>query len=86
MPNSSIDTPQALDAAISAGQQARREKLLRRLRNQRIRGWISLGLSGCIAVCALAAYFLAGDRRATMTITMVALLVFAQAARNIRRR
>jgi hypothetical protein len=39
-----------LDAAIAASLQARREKLVRRVRNQNIRLLIALGLAGCVAV------------------------------------
>jgi len=60
MPIPSIETPDALDAAIAASLQSQREKLLRRVRNQRIRMLIALGLSGCIALFALAAYLI-GD-------------------------
>jgi hypothetical protein len=72
MPSPMIDMPQALDAAIAAGREARREKLLRTARNQRIRTRMALGLSGCIAVGALAAFFLAGDREAAALIAVMA--------------
>jgi hypothetical protein len=58
-----IDTPQALDAAIAASLQFRREKLLRAERSQRILTRVAFGLAGCAALCALAE-FLAGDPKA----------------------
>lgn len=49
MPSPSTDMLDALDVAIAASLQTRREKLLGRVRNQRIRVYIALGLSGCVA-------------------------------------
>jgi hypothetical protein len=72
MPSPLIDMPQALDAANAAAREARREKLLRTARNQRIRTRVALGLSGCIAIGALAALFLAGDREAATLIAIMA--------------
>jgi hypothetical protein len=60
MPIPLIETPDALDAATAASLRARREKLLRRMRNQRILMRVMLGLSGCEVLFALAAY-LNGD-------------------------
>jgi putative Mn2+ efflux pump MntP len=70
------DTPDAFDAAIAASLQARREKLMRGVRNQRIRMRIALGLSGCIALFALAAYLI-GDYAAARFCAMNACVVFA---------
>jgi hypothetical protein len=70
-----IETPDALDAAIAASLQARREKAVRRVRNQRIRMWIALGLSGCIALIALTAFM--GDSAAARFCAMTACVSFA---------
>src|SRR5665213_3137641 len=77
MPRPLIDTPQALDAAIAAGRQARRAKLLRATHNQRIRTRVALGLSGCIAIGALTAFFLADDRVAAALIAMMACITIS---------
>jgi len=58
MPIPLIETPDALDTAIAASVQIRRDKMLRRVRNQKIRMGIALGLSGCIALFALTAYLI----------------------------
>jgi hypothetical protein len=71
-----IEILDGLDAAIAASLQARREKAVRRVRNQRIRMGIALGLSGCIALFALAAYLI-GDYAATRFCAMSACIVFA---------
>jgi len=76
MPIPLIDTPDTLDAATAVSVQARREKLVRRVRNQRIRMFIALGLSGCIALFALAAYLI-GDHAATRFCALTACLTFA---------
>jgi hypothetical protein len=76
MPSPLTDIPDALDAAIAASMEARRDKLLRRVRNQRIRMRIALGLSGCIALFALTAY-LVGDYAAARFCGMSACVVFA---------
>jgi len=76
MPIPLIDTPDTLDAATAVSVQARREKLVRRVRNQRIRMFIALGLSGCIALFALAAYLI-GDHAATRFSALTACLTFA---------
>jgi hypothetical protein len=70
------DTPDALDLATAASLQARREKLLRGVRNQRIRMGIALALSGCIALFALAAYVI-DDYAAARFCAMSACIVFA---------
>jgi hypothetical protein len=76
MPSPLIDTPQALDAAIAASRHARREKLVRAVRNQRIRTRVAFGLSGCIALFALVAFFFAGDHEAAAIIAMMACVTF----------
>lgn len=76
MPNPLTDIPDALDAAIAASLQARREKLVRGVRNQRIRMGIALALSGCITLFALAAYLI-GDYAAARFCAMSACIVFA---------
>jgi hypothetical protein len=76
MPSPLTETPNALDAAIAASLQTRREKLLRAVRNQIIRMRIALGLTGCIALFALAAYLI-GDYAAARGCAMTACVVFA---------
>jgi hypothetical protein len=68
-------TPDILDALIAASLQSRREKLQRRVQNQRIRMLIALGLSGCVALFALAAYLI-HDHAAARSLAMTAYLVF----------
>ncbi len=70
------DTPEILDTLIAANLQARREKLIHRVRNQRIRMYIALGLSGCVALFALAAYQI-GDYAAARFCAMTACIAFA---------
>jgi hypothetical protein len=76
MPTPLIETPDALDAAIAASIGARRERLIRGVRNQRIRLCIALGLSGCVALFALAAHLI-GDHAAARFCALIAYLVFA---------
>jgi hypothetical protein len=76
MPIPLIETPDALDATIAASLQTRREKLVRGVRNQRIRMRIALGLSGCIALFALAAYLI-GDYAAARYCAGMGCVVFA---------
>lgn len=76
MPNTSPDLPDQFVAATTASLHAQREKLVRRVRNQRIRMFIALGLSGCVAVFALAAYQI-GDHAAARGLTTMACIVFA---------
>ena len=71
----SQDTHDVLDTLIATSLQARREKLVRRVRNQKIRLLIALGLSGCVALFACAAYLI-GDHAATRFCAMTAYLVF----------
>jgi hypothetical protein len=71
-----IETPDALDAATAASLQNRREKLMRRVRNQRMLMRIILGLSGCEALFALAAY-LNGDYAAARFCAVTGCIVFA---------
>ena len=61
-----IDTPQALDEAIAASRQSRREKLVRATRNQRIRTQVAFALAACIFLLAFVAFFVARDSRAAM--------------------
>jgi hypothetical protein len=75
MPIPLIDAVDLLDAATAASLQSRREKLVRRVRNQKIRLLIALGLSGCVALFALAAYRI-GDHAAARSLAMIAYLVF----------
>jgi len=71
----SQDTFDVLDTLIATSLQSRREKLVRRVRNQTIRLLIALGLSGCVAFFALAAYGI-GDHAAARSLAMTAYLVF----------
>jgi predicted lysophospholipase L1 biosynthesis ABC-type transport system permease subunit len=76
MPSPPIDTPQALDAAIAASRHARRDKLVRAVRNQRFRTRVAFGLSVCVALFALVAFFFAGDHEAAAIIAMMACVTF----------
>jgi energy-converting hydrogenase Eha subunit C len=76
MPRPLTDTPDALDTAIAASVQTRCDKMLRRVRNQKIRMRIALGLSGCIALFALTAYLI-GDYAAASFCALNACIVFA---------
>jgi hypothetical protein len=76
MPSPSTDMLDTLDVAIAASLQARHEKLLQRVRNQKIRMLMALGLSGCVALCALAAYLI-GDYAAARFCAMTACIAFA---------
>jgi hypothetical protein len=69
-----INAVDLLDAATAASLQARREKLHRRVRNQEIPLLIALGLSGCVALFALAAYLI-GDHAAARSLATTAYLV-----------
>jgi CDP-diglyceride synthetase len=77
MPSQSIGTPDTMDALIAASLQTRRTKLLRAARNQRIRTRFGYGCSGCIALLALAAIFLAHDRQAAVTLSLTAFVTFS---------
>ena len=67
-----IDTPQALDEAIAASRQSRREKVVRAIRNQRIRTQVAFALAACIFLSALVAFFVARDSRAAMLLFVIA--------------
>ncbi len=77
MPGQSIDAPDMMNALIAASLQTRRKKLLRAARNQRIRTRFGYGCSGCIALMALAAIFLAHDRQAAVTLSLIAFVTFS---------
>ena len=77
MPSQSINTPDMMNALIAASLQTRRTKLLRAARNQRIRTRFGYGCSGCIALMALAAIFLAHDRQAAVTLSLTAFVTFS---------
>lgn len=76
MPRQLIDTPQALDAAIAASLKTHRETPLRRVRNQKICMFNALGLSGCVALFALATYLI-GDYAAARFCAMTACVALA---------
>lgn len=59
-----MDAPQVLEAEIATLLRRRREKLLRAEQRRRILTAITFGLSGCIVILALAAFFVAHDREA----------------------
>ena len=67
----SIDTPQALDAAIAASRQVRREKLLRAVRNQKIRTSVSFAMGACVALCSPLALFVAHDTEAAIVCALI---------------
>ena len=69
------DTLDVLDTLIATGLQARRGTLVRRVRNQKIRLLIALGLSGCVALLVLTAYLI-GDHAAARSLATTAYLVF----------
>lgn len=77
MPSQLIDTPDIMNALIAASLQTRRAKLLRAARNQRIRTRFGYGCSGCIALMAWAAIFLAHDRQAAVTLSLMAFVTFS---------
>jgi hypothetical protein len=76
MPIPMIKTPNALDEVVAASVQAQREKLMRRVRIQRILMRIVFGLSTCEALFALAAY-LSGDYAAARFCALTSCVVFA---------
>jgi len=69
-----INTPQALDEAIAAGRQSRREKLVRTIRNQRIRTRVAFALAACVFLLAFVAFFVARDLRAATLIFMIGII------------
>jgi fatty acid desaturase len=66
-----INTPQALDEAIAASRQSRREKLVRAIRNQRIRTRVAFALAAFVFLLAFVAFFVAHDLRAAMLLLMI---------------
>lgn len=74
MSSSLIDTPQTLDEAIAASRQSRREKLVRAIRNQRIRTQVASALAACVLLLALVAFFVAHDSKAAMLLFMIGTL------------
>jgi len=74
MATQSVNTPEALDALIVASLQARRDTWLRGARRQKMRTLFAYGCSGCIALFALAAFFLARDPDAGATLVTMALV------------
>jgi hypothetical protein len=71
-----IETPRALDSAIAESLQVRRETLVSAIGNQGLRAGIAFGLSGCVALLALAAFFVAHDIEASSVLAMMAFLTF----------
>ena len=76
MPIPLIDAVDLLDAATAASLQSRREKLMRRLRIQNILVRVILGLSGCEALFAVAAYLI-GDYAAARFCAVTGCILFA---------
>jgi hypothetical protein len=76
MPSPVTELPDEFVAATAASLQARREKLTRRVRIQRILVRVILGLSGCEALFALAAY-LNSDYTAARFCAVTGCIVFA---------
>ena len=72
----SQDTHDVLDTLIATSLQARREKLVRRVRMQKVLVRIVFGLSACEALFALAAY-LNGDYAAARFCAITGCIVFA---------
>lgn len=70
MPSPLDDATQALDDAIAARRQTRYRKLLRAVRNQRIRTGVVFGLAVFMALITLAA-FVTGDREAGIIIGLM---------------
>jgi len=77
MPSQPIYTPEALDALIAASRQSRHQRLVKSVRNQRIRTRVGYGCSGCIVLLALAAIFLAHDPEAAAVLAMMACVTFS---------
>jgi len=71
-----IDTPQALDAAIAASLEVRRDRLARKLRTQTLRVGVVFGMTGCMALGALAALFVVHDSEVAAVIAMMTLMTF----------
>jgi hypothetical protein len=71
MPGPVSDLPDEFVAATTASLQTGREKLWRRVRNQKLRMPLTFRLSGCVALFALAAYLI-GDYAAARFRAMVA--------------
>lgn len=72
--NATMDVTQTFEAAVAASQEARRARLSR---EERIRGKtipIAFGLSGVVAILALAAVFLTDDREAAIVCAMMAVI------------
>jgi hypothetical protein len=77
MPTPLIDTPDIMSALIEASLRSRRGKLVRAIRNQEIRTRFGYGCSGCIALLALAAVFLAHDSQAAVILSLMAFITFS---------
>jgi hypothetical protein len=86
-----IDSPEALDTAIAAAVQTRREKLLHIAGGKGIRIRVAYACTAFVALCAVAA-LLAGDRLAATMLTLEACIlvgvvsIATQAARRNARR
>lgn len=78
MPSPLRDTLEALEAATQVSLNVRHERLMRAVRNQRIRTGVVFGLAACTALFSLAA-FVAGDREAAAVIALMACLTFGVA-------
>jgi len=76
-PNATMDVTQTFEATVAASQDARRARLLRRQRIRRITILVAFGLSGVIAMLALAAVFLTTDREAAIVCAMMAVISFS---------
>jgi len=69
-------SPEALDTLIAASLQSRRDKLVRAIRNQRIRTRFGFACSASIALLSLAAIFFAHDNEAATILAIMACLTF----------
>ncbi len=70
--DAAADVPQIFATALAASQMARSAKLSRRARTQAILTPVLFALCGFILIFALAAFFLAGDRKAATVCTLMA--------------
>lgn len=79
-----IDTQRALDDAIPATLQVRRERHLRSLRSQRLRVGVVLGLSAVLAFFSVAAILVAKEMQAAAATGFMAVLTYTFAFYALR--
>ena len=83
MPSPSIDTPEALNAAIATARQTRRKKLLHVAEGKAIRIRLAYGCTAFVALCAVGAVW-AGDRLAVALLGILAYVVVTVVCITIR--